>query len=152
MRKGKLLFMIAAVCAALAAAGCASAAHPPETALSADSAQPAYARVSAREAKEMMDENKDAVVVDVRTREEYERRHIPGAISLPLAAIEQQAPRALSPSDAILVYCRSGSRSKQAAEKLAAAGYKKVFDFGGINDWPYETTVQNESKSTEVKP
>lgn len=140
MRRGKLFFTATVVCLAIAAAGCAGAAKAPGADLSAEAARPGYARISAQEAKQMMDDNKNAVVVDVRTAEEYNERHIPGAISIPLDEIDKQQFRALSPDDVILVYCRSGSRSKRAAEKLAAAGYKNVFDFGGVNDWPYETT------------
>ena len=109
--------------------GCGAAARP----------ESGYRTITAGEAKEMMDSGSDCVVLDVRTREEYEQGHIPGALCLPLDSREQNAGELLPDrSRPILVYCRSGRRSANAAEKLAALGYTDVRDFGGILDWPYE--------------
>lgn len=96
--------------------------------------------ITAQEAKAMMDEG-NVTVVDVRTAEEYAGGHIPGAILLPLDSIaEGEMPEALPDKDAtLLIYCRSGRRSNIAANTLAATGYTAVYDFGGINDWPYDT-------------
>ena len=81
-----------------------------------------------------------ATVVDVRTAEEYGESHIPGAVLVPLDTIGSQRPAALPDTGAeLLVYCRSGVRSRAAAEQLVALGYQQVYDFGGIIDWPYET-------------
>ena len=80
----------------------------------------AYHKISAEEAYEMM-ASQEVVVVDVRTREEYDGGHIENAVLVTL-----------------LVYCRSGRRSKDAAQKLLALGYQSVYDFGGVIDWPYE--------------
>lgn len=99
-----------------------------------------YEQISQEEAKELMDTREDAVVLDVRTREEYEEAHIPDAICVPNESIQDTMPEELPDKDQlILVYCRSGNRSRQAAEKLSALGYTNVMEFGGINTWPYET-------------
>lgn len=98
-----------------------------------------YYKISPREAKERMEAG-GATVVDVRTAEEYGESHIPGAVLVPLDTIGSQRPAALPDTGAeLLVYCRSGVRSKAAAEQLAALGYQQVYDFGGIIAWPYET-------------
>ncbi|MBU5419844.1 rhodanese-like domain-containing protein [Acetanaerobacterium sp. MSJ-12] len=98
-----------------------------------------YHKISPREAKERMEAG-GATVVDVRTAEEYGESHIPGAVLVPLDTIGSQRPAALPDTGAeLLVYCRSGVRSRAAAEQLAALGYQQVYDFGGIIDWPYET-------------
>lgn len=98
-----------------------------------------YYKISPREAKERMEAG-GATVVDVRTAEEYGESHIPGAVLVPLDTIGSQRPAALPDTGAaVLVYCRSGVRSRAAAEQLAALGYQQVYDFGGIIDWPYET-------------
>ncbi|MGL4606246.1 MAG: rhodanese-like domain-containing protein [Eubacteriaceae bacterium] len=98
-----------------------------------------FTKISSEEAKEMMDTQKDLVVVDVRTKEEYEGGHIKNAILMPLQEIEALAPEQLkNKEETILVYCRSGQRSAAASGMLASMGYTNVFDFGGINNWQYE--------------
>ena len=98
-----------------------------------------YTRISQEEAKEMMARDDGHVIVDVRRQDEYDAGHIPGAILIPNETIGSDAPEALPDYDQIiLVYCRSGNRSKQASEKLAAIGYKNVYEFGGINSWTGE--------------
>ena len=98
-----------------------------------------YVKITAQEAKARIDSGR-AAVLDVRTKEEYDERHIPCALLIPLDMLEKGAPRLLPDKDEeILVYCRSGRRSAEAAEKLAEMGYTRVFDFGGIIDWPYAT-------------
>lgn len=112
---------------------------------SQESARPAndstgYRQATAQEAKELMDSEEGYIILDVRTDEEYAGGHIPGAILIPHDDIADQAEEILTDKDQlILVYCRSGNRSRQAAEALAELGYTNVVDFGGINDWPYET-------------
>ncbi|MBS5433381.1 MAG: rhodanese-like domain-containing protein [Firmicutes bacterium] len=98
-----------------------------------------YMSITAEEAKERMDEEADYIILDVRTEEEYAAGHIPGAVLLPDYEVSKKA-ESLLPDKAqlILVYCRSGRRSKLAAETLAALGYTNVKEFGGIIDWPYE--------------
>lgn len=100
-----------------------------------------YVIISAEEAKKIMDANSEAIILDVRTQQEFDQGHIPGAICIPVETIGSEPPSELADKDAtILVYCRSGNRSKQAAEKLVALGYTDIREFGGINSWPYETT------------
>ena len=94
-----------------------------------------YKKITSNEAKKMMETQK-VIVVDVRTLEEYNEGHIPNAISVPLETIENEAEAKLkNKDDLILVYCRSGRRSREAALKLIEKGYTNVIDFGGINDW-----------------
>ena len=94
-----------------------------------------YKKITSDEAKKMMETQK-AIVVDVRTFEEYNEGHIPNAISVPLETIENEAEAKLkNKDDLILVYCRSGRRSREAALKLIEKGYTNVIDFGGIKDW-----------------
>ena len=82
----------------------------------------------------------DIIILDVRTQDEYEESHIPGAILIPNETIGTEMPEQLPDAgQEILVYCRSGNRSAQAAKKLVEAGYTQIYDFGGIMDWPYET-------------
>lgn len=102
-------------------------------------ADAAYRQISQEEAKEMMDAG-DAVVLDVREQSEYDEGHIPGAVLLPVGSIDEDTAAAVIPekSAAVLVYCRSGNRSKTAAAALAELGYTDVCEFGGINTWPYE--------------
>lgn len=97
-----------------------------------------YRKITAKEAYEKM-QSGGVTVVDVRTKAEYDEGHIPGAILLPNENIGSTAPEELPEKDAvILVYCRSGRRSRKATEKLLTIGYRNVYDFGGIIDWPYE--------------
>lgn len=98
-----------------------------------------YVNITPEEAKTIMDSEEGYVVLDVRTQEEYDEKHIPGAVLLPNTEIEAKAEDMLTDkAQLILVYCRSGRRSKQAAEALVKLGYTNVKEFGGIIDWPYE--------------
>ena len=98
----------------------------------------AYHKISAEEAYEMM-VSQEVVIVDVRTPEEYDGGHIPNAILVPNESIGDDMPEALPDKEAtLLIYCRSGRRSKEASEKLLKLGYKSIYEFGGIIDWPYE--------------
>lgn len=96
-------------------------------------------KISQEEARERMEAG-DVIVLDVREQEEYDSGHIPGAVLLPLGAIDgESAAEAIPKKDAtVLVYCRSGSRSKRAAKALAELGYTDVYEFGGIMTWPYD--------------
>ena len=98
-----------------------------------------YKQISAEEAKSIMDSGEKHIILDVREQNEYDAGHIPEAILIPYTEIESKANDMLLDKDAtILVYCRSGRRSKIASESLAKLGYTNVKEFGGINDWPYE--------------
>ncbi len=99
-----------------------------------------YEQISGEEAKRLMDTEKDYVIIDARTESEFEDGHIEGAILIPEYEIEQRAEKELPDKDQlILVYCRSGRRSKIASQALADLGYTNVKEFGGIIDWQYET-------------
>lgn len=99
-----------------------------------------YTPISAEEAKQVMQEQTDYIILDVRTLEEYESGHIPGALLVPNEVIGVEELTMLPDKDQlILVYCRSGNRSQQAAQKLVDLGYTNIYEFGGIIDWPYET-------------
>ena len=103
-------------------------------------ADSAYQQISQERAKEMMD-TQQVLVLDVREQAEYDSGHIPGALLLPVGTIEEDTAAAVIPEKdtVVLVYCRSGKRSKTAAAALAALGYSHVYEFGGINTWPYGT-------------
>ena len=99
-----------------------------------------YMNITVEEAKQIMDTEEGYVILDVRTQEEYDQGHIPGAIVISHEEITEKAEDVLTDKDQlILVYCRSGRRSKIAAEALAELGYTSIKEFGGIIDWPYET-------------
>ena len=120
------------------AAPAAAAATPAPTATAAVE----YKKISAADAKARMDSGDTIVILDVRTQEENDAGHISGAILVPNETIVDKQPELLPDLDAeILVYCRSGNRSAQAAKKLIAIGYTNVVDFGGIIDWPYDVVT-----------
>ena len=99
-----------------------------------------YVNITAEEAKQIMDSEEGYIILDVRTQEEYDQGHIPGAILIAHEKIAEKAEEVLTDKDQlILVYCRSGRRSKIAAEALVELGYTNIMEFGGILDWPYET-------------
>ena len=98
-----------------------------------------YVNITAEEAKQIMDSEEGYIILDVRTQEEYDQGHISGAIVISYEEIEEKAEEVLTDKDQlILVYCRSGRRSKIAAEALVELGYTNIKEFGGIIDWPYE--------------
>ena len=99
----------------------------------------AYLNITAEEAKQIMDSEEGYIILDVRTQEEYNQGHIPGAIVISHEEIAEKAKEVLTEKDQlILVYCRSGRRSKIAAEALVELGYTNIKEFGGIIDWSYE--------------
>lgn len=98
-----------------------------------------YMNITAEQAKALMDSETDYIILDTRTQEEYDEGHIAGAIVLPYDEILEKAESMLTDKDQlILVYCRSGRRSKLACEDLVTLGYTNIREFGGIIDWPYE--------------
>ena len=111
----------------------------PGTSCSASQKATSFTRISMEEAKKMMELDDGHVIVDVRTEEEYSSGHIPGAICIPNETIYKDRPSALPDLDqVILVYCRSGNRSKRSARMLYEMGYTNVYEFGGIIDWDGE--------------
>jgi len=106
----------------------------------ASSSQPKYRKISARQAKNMMDKNKSYILLDVRTKEEFREKHIKGALLIPDTEIKKRAAAELPNKNAlILIYCLRGRRSANAARQLIEMGYTNVYDFGGIINWPYDT-------------
>ena len=104
-----------------------------------------YRQISMEEAVAVMEAETDYLILDVRTSEEFQEKHIPGAINVPNETIKTEDISVLpDKSQLILVYCRSGNRSKQASQKLAAMGYTNIIEFGGIQDWPGETVSGTE--------
>ena len=109
----------------------------------APSNAPTYRQISMEEAMELMESESGYIILDVRTVEEFRDRHIPDAINIPNEVIgTEDIPELPRKDQLILVYCRSGNRSKQASEKLAALGYTNIVEFGGINDWPGQTVSE----------
>lgn len=99
-----------------------------------------YVNITAEQAKEIMDTQEGYIILDTRTQKEYDESHIPGAILIPYDEVTERAEGVLTDKDQlILVYCRSGRRSKIAAEALVKLGYTNIKEFGGIINWPYET-------------
>ena len=99
-------------------------------------ADSSYVQIDQETAKQMMEKDDGHIIVDVRRQEEYDEGHIPGAILIPNETIISEKPDELSdPDQTILIYCRSGRRSKEAAQKLADMGYTNIYEFGGIIDW-----------------
>ena len=121
----KLIPLFAAL---LLIAGCAAPAQ-----------ESGYRQVTAEEAIALMEKESGYIILDVRTAQEYSEKHIPKAVNIPNESIgTEEIPALPDKNQLILVYCRSGNRSKQASEKLAALGYTNVVEFGGIS-WPGET-------------
>jgi len=99
-----------------------------------------YRQITMDEAVAIMEKETGYIILDVRTPSEFADQHIPGAVNIPNETIgTEQIPELPDKDQQILVYCRSGNRSKQASEKLVALGYTNIVEFGGINDWPGET-------------
>ncbi|MPN20879.1 Thiosulfate sulfurtransferase GlpE [bioreactor metagenome] len=121
----------------LSFSGCAAPAAQAEPTPTSKPAE--YHKISAADAKTRLDSGDELILLDVRTKEEFDAGHIAGAVLLPNETILDSQPDVLPDLNAeILIYCRSGNRSAQAANKLVAMGYTNVYDFGGIIDWPYE--------------
>ena len=107
-----------------------------------DKSNSPYEQITPAEAKAIIDSEEGFIILDVRTPEEFAAGHIAGAILIPDYEIGEKAERVLTDKDQlILVYCRSGRRSKNAASELAALGYTNIKEFGGINDWKYGTVT-----------
>ena len=116
-------------------AGCAAPAE----------SEASYRQISMDEAITMMETENNYIILDVRTPEEFAEKHIPDAINIPNETIgTEEIPELPDKEQLILVYCRSGNRSKQASEKLVRLGYTTIVEFGGINDWPGETVAGDE--------
>ena len=133
----KQLFLLAAlICFGMAAIKFCTARMKPNNA-----APKRRVDLSPEEAKARMEANPDLILLDVRTQEEYDDGHIPGAVCLPSDMIEEGMPFSFDKDAEILLYCHYDKRSAEAASRLRAMGYTNVSDIGCILDWPYETTT-----------
>ena len=142
--RGAVLAVFVVLCMLLTA--CGNGASPSEGVQSevwtTTSAAAAYQQITQEKAKEMMQADDGHVIVDVRRQEEYDSGHIPGAILIPNESIGTEQPKELPDLDqVILIYCRSGRRSKEASQKLADMGYTHIYEFGGIIDWTGEVVT-----------
>ena len=135
-----LLCILLTACGDDSSIGIIGGADGPTSIIVAEKGEKAmYEQITAEEAKKIMDSGEEHIVLDTREQDEFDEGHIPGAILIPYTEIENQAIELIPDKDKlILVYCRSGRRSKIAAESLAKLGYTNVKEFGGIIDWPYE--------------
>jgi len=125
---------------ALSICGCQKADEENAASTEVAETENSYEQIGPEEAKRLMDTEDGYIILDVREQDEFDEQHIPGAILMPYTKAEELAPELLpSKSQLILIYCRSGRRSKIAAEALANMGYTNIKEFGGIIDWPYET-------------
>lgn len=139
----KLIFLILAV---MGLTACAQNGNPSAgtttaatTLATTQKPEAIYMNITAQQAKEIMDTQTGYIILDTRTQEEYDEGHIPGAILIPYDEITEKAESILTDKNQLLlVYCRSGRRSKIAAETLVELGYTNIREFGGIIDWPYE--------------
>ncbi len=140
----------AAAAAAVLLSACAGSAQPAQTssvesvtvssAASVAESGTSYEQITQETAQEIMDSGEDIIILDVRTQEEFSEEHIPGAICVPNETIaDSDIPQLPDKQQTILVYCRSGRRSKEASQKLAALGYTGIKEFGGIIDWQGKT-------------
>ena len=108
--------------------------------------QSEYTQIDQETAKEMMERDDGHIVIDVRRQNEYDSGHIPGAVCIPNETIGTEPPAGLEDKDQIiLVYCRSGRRSKEASQKLADMGYRNVYEFGGILEWTGDIVTEDQT-------
>ena len=137
------VMVVLGVVALLALAGCGSGTGSSETNTVTDEAKTSYTQITQDEAKDMMAHDDGHLIVDVRRQEEFDAGHIPGAIVIPNESIGTEQPKELPDlNQVILVYCRTGNRSKQAAQKLSDMGYTNVYEFGGIESWTGEVVTE----------
>ena len=137
--KKSILIALSLLLAAFTLSSCASnTSTQQETEAGAEDAA-VYHKLSAEEAKAVIDAEENVIILDVREQYEYDEGHIPGAVLLPSGSVKAKASEVLpDKNQKILVYCRSGNRSGTAARALVALGYTQIYDFGGIINWPYD--------------
>ena len=135
-----LLCILLSGCGDATSIGIIGGADGPTSIIVAEKGEKAmYEQITPKEAKKIMDSGEEHIILDTRERDEFDEGHIAGSILIPYTEIDNKAEEMLPDKDAqILVYCRSGRRSKIASESLAKLGYTNVKEFGGIIDWPYE--------------
>ncbi len=135
-RTGNLVALVLAVVFMLGGCAPGGTVVPQQIANAGEMPKLPYQQIDQETAKHMMEVEDGHVIIDVRRQDEYDAGHIPGAILIPNESITTERPEELPDLDQIiLIYCRSGNRSKQAAQKLADLGYVNIYEFGGIMDW-----------------
>ena len=139
MRKEIALTLLASLCLLLSACGNGTTSSESDQSgvqITTASENVSYQQITQEKAKEMMQADDGHIIVDVRRQDEYDSGHIPDAILIPNESIDKEQPKELPDLDQIiLIYCRSGRRSKEASQKLADMGYTHIYEFGGIIDW-----------------
>ena len=140
----RIFFIFIAALFLFALTGCqAGTVQPTASASENDTAAASYRQVSTADAVALMEQEDNYILLDVRTQEEFDAGHIPGAICVPNESIgSEDIPELPDKDQLILVYCRSGRRSKEASQKLADLGYSNIVEFGGIIDWTGETVAE----------
>ena len=135
-----LLCILLSGCGDATSIGIIGGADGPTSIIVAEKGEKAmYEQITPEEAKKIMDSGEEHIILDTREQDEFDEGHIPNAILIPYTEIENKAIELIPDKDKlILVYCRSGRRSKIAAEALSKLGYTNVKEFGGMIDWPYE--------------
>ena len=134
-----IIYLVAAFLLIGLLSGCSSVTNETSKESSTVSKKSSFTNITPEEAKKRLDSEKGIVLLDVRTKEEYDTGHIKGSILIPVDNLKEEAESKLKEKNApIFVYCRSGNRSTTAANILVNLGYKNVYNLGGINKWPYE--------------
>lgn len=140
MRQVGIIILILAALFLMIVSGCMSENKLKEAESMTQQTNSTYKKISPEVAQKRLKAEKDIILLDVRTKEEYSEKHIPGSKLIPLDVLEREAPSQIKDKDAtIFVYCRSGRRSAEGAGILAKLGYSNIYDIGGIIDWPYDT-------------
>ena len=130
------LTLLLALTVSIGLSGCGNTEEP------TDEGKPTVTNITAEQGKDMMSQDEGIVLVDVRTEAEFTEEHIPGSILVPVDELASLAPEMMPDKEAAyIIYCRSGNRSASAAQQLIDMGYQKIYDMGGIIDWPYETVA-----------
>ena len=145
MRKEIALTLLASLCLLLSACGNGTTSSESDQSgvqITTASENVSYQQITQEKAKEMMQADDGHIIVDVRRQDEYDSGHVPDAILIPNESIDKEQPKELPDLDQIiLIYCRSGRRSKEASQKLADMGYTNIYEFGGIIDWTGEVVT-----------
>lgn len=139
LKNRNIIFLISALLLIGLLSGCSNAATKDNKEDSAAPKKTTYTNIESEEAKDRLDSEKGIILLDVRTKEEYDSGHIKDSMLIPVDVLKDEAESKLKDKEApIFVYCRSGNRSVTAAKILVDLGYKNVYNLGGINRWPYE--------------
>lgn len=139
LKSRKIIYLISTFILVGVLSGCSSVADEVNKESVQVSNKISFTNITPEVAKKRLDNEKDIVLLDVRTKEEYDSGHIKDSILIPVDNLKAEAERKLKDKNTpIFVYCRSGNRSTTAANVLAGLGYKNIYNLGGLNTWPYE--------------